>query len=79
LAKAKRWVITTSGDRPLSDIAKELEGAGLKGAEVLKEIGTITGSAEETALRKIRKVRGVEDVSPDAGVDIGPPGEEETW
>ena len=79
MAKARRWVITTSGDRPVREVAKELTRAGLKGAKVLGEIGAITGSADEAVMKKIRGVRGVADVSPDAPIDVGPPDEEETW
>lgn len=79
MAKTKTWIITTGGSRPLADIAKDLAAAGLKSAQVLEAIGSITGSAGEDALAKLRKVRGVVDVSPDTPVDLGPPGSPETW
>ena len=43
----KEWIITTSGDRPLSDVAKELKKHGFKVSNVLDEIGMITGRAED--------------------------------
>lgn len=79
MAKGSRWIITTNAKRPITDIAKDVGAAGLKGVRVLKEVGSITGSADEKVVAKLRKVRGVVDVSPDADVDIGPPGSSDTW
>jgi uncharacterized protein with ACT and thioredoxin-like domain len=79
MAKEKKFIVTTGGDRPIQDIAKELADAGLKGVEVLQEIGSITGSAEEEAVAKLRKVRGIVDISQDVPVDVGPPGSSNTW
>jgi hypothetical protein len=79
MAKNKNWVITTGGNRPIADIAKDLAAAGLKGGQVLETVGSITGSAAEDDLAKLRKVRGVVDVAPDTPVDVGPPGSPETW
>ena len=79
MAKDKKWIITAAGDRPLRDVAKDLAGAGLKRSEVFEEIGSITGWAADNAVPKIRKVRGVMDVSSDAPIDVGPPDSPETW
>ena len=79
MAETKRWTITVSTDRPIRDIAKDLANAGLIGGKILKEIGSITGSAKEESAAKLRKVRGVVDVSPDIPVDVGPPDSPITW
>jgi len=79
MAKGKKVIVTTGGDRPIQDVARDLADAGLKGGQVLEEIGCITGSAEDDEVSKLRKVRGVKDVSPDISVDVGPPGSRETW
>jgi hypothetical protein len=73
------WNITTSGERSIHDIAKELADAGLHDSQILEEIGIITGDAEEAVVAKFRQVRGVVDVSPSAPVDVGPPGSPVTW
>ena len=78
MAKAKSWVITTGG-RPIRDIAKDLADAGLVGGQVLEAVGSITGSADDTVVAKLRKVRGVVDVSPDTPIDVGPPDSPDTW
>jgi hypothetical protein len=75
----KVWLITTTGDRPIGDVAEDLTRAGLVGARILKDIGCITGSAPEKQAAKLRQVRGVGDVSPDQPIDIGPPGSRTTW
>lgn len=79
MAETKPWIITISPDRPMRDIAKDLANAGLIGAKILKEIGSITGSATDKTVIKLRKVRGVVDVSPDMPVDVGPPDSPNTW
>lgn len=69
-----KWIITTDGDRPVTDIARDLERAGMVCDQVLGEIGCILGSAEDSCAEALRAVRGVIDVAPDVGIDIGPPG-----
>ena len=77
--KSKTWIITTGGKRPITDIAKDLAKAGLKRKKVLKEIGSITGAADDKAVKKLRLIPGVVDVSPDSPIDIGPPDSSVTW
>jgi hypothetical protein len=79
MAETKSWIIATSGDRPIQDIAKDLAEAGLRGAQVLEEINVITGKATDKVLGKLRKVRGVADVSSDMPIDVGPPDAPITW
>jgi hypothetical protein len=76
---AKRWIVTTSDDRPLNEITADLKKAGFEVGEVLDAIGSITGTAEDRALSQLRSIRGVVDVSPDTPIDIGPPGSKDTW
>jgi hypothetical protein len=77
--ETKDWVVTTSGDRPLADVAKDLKKSGIKVAQVLHEMNVITGEGGHDAAAKARKVKGVTDVSASVGVDIGPPGSSDTW
>jgi hypothetical protein len=77
--KKKDWVVTTSGDRPLADVAKELTKSGFKVGQVLHEIGLITGEGGEDIAAKLRKVKGVTDVSANVGADVGPPDSSDTW
>ena len=79
MAKEKRWVVTTSGDRALSDVRKKLVDAGFKVDRVLSEIGCITGTAEDDVAKKARNVPGVADVSPEDSINIGPPDAPVTW
>ena len=71
MAKGKKWIVTTSGNRSLKDIKKELTDAGFGVDQVLDDIGVITGTADDA--ERMRKISGVSDVSPDHEVDIGPP------
>ena len=76
---SKRWIVTTSGERPLGDIAKAAKQAGFSVGDVLSEIGCITGSGSDAVAKKLRSIPGVADVSPEDVVDIGPPGAPDTW
>ncbi len=77
--KKKDWVVTTSGDRPLEEVAKELRKSGFKVGEVLHEVGLITGEGGDDVAEKLRKIKGVTDVSANAGADVGPPDSTDTW
>lgn len=79
MAEKKSWIITTSPDRPLDEISKDLADTGFVVKQAFAEIGCITGSASAKTVAKLRKVRGVIDVSPDKPVDIGPPDSPVGW
>ena len=79
MAQSQQWIITTSQDRPVAEIAKELSSAGFAVEQVLDEIGSITGRASKAVAAKLRAIKGVVDVSPSTGIDIGPPGSGDTW
>lgn len=75
----KDWVVSTSGDRPLDEVANELRKSGFKVGEVLHEMGLITGEGGDDVAEKLRKVKGVTDVSANPGADVGPPDSPDTW
>ena len=79
MADKKKWVVTTSAGRPLAEIAKDLTDAGFAVGQTLEEIGIITGSSDESAVEKARRVPGVSDIAPETEIDIGPPGSPDTW
>jgi hypothetical protein len=79
MAKNKTWVITTSGDRPISEVKKDLTKTGFNIGEVLGEIGVITGSANDAVAKKLRAIPGIVDVSPETPISIGPPDAPVTW
>jgi hypothetical protein len=77
--QTKAWVVTTSSDRSLADIAKDLAKAGFAVDQTLDQIGVVTGKSNDAVVRKVRAIRGVTDVSPEPQVDIGPPNSRDTW
>ena len=79
MAKGTGWIITTSSDRPMADIAEDLETAGLTVSQINDQISSISGTGPAGLKSKLQKVKGVVDVSPDAPIDIGPPGSSDTW
>ena len=68
------WIITASGERPVAELVVGLRKAGLVVGTVMADIGVITGRCSKAQAAALRKLPGVADVSPDAPVDIGPPG-----
>ena len=76
---SKAWIVTTSSDRPMTEIANDLKEAGFSIGQVLEEVGSITGEAGDETVAKVRSITGVVDVSPDVPIDIGPPGSPRTW
>jgi hypothetical protein len=74
----KTWVVTTA-NRPIADIAKDLSKAGFTVDQKMDEIGVLTGKADDSAVKKLRAIRGVTDVSPETPIDIGPPNSRNTW
>lgn len=79
MAGTDKWVVSTSGDRPLAEVESELRKNGFAVGDVLGEIGCITGEASADVVQKVRGIRGVADVAPGGEIDIGPPGAPETW
>jgi hypothetical protein len=79
MPKPKRWIVTTSADRPMKAIVKDLEAAGFSIGRINDVIGSISGAASDDAVGKMKTVPGVVDVSPDAPIDIGPPDSKKTW
>jgi hypothetical protein len=69
----KGWIVTTSTDRPIRDIAKDLEKAGFSVGQVNEEISSISGAAADDTARNVRSISGVVDISEDLPIDIGPP------
>jgi hypothetical protein len=61
VAESKRWVITASGDRPINDVASDVEAAGFAIDKVLQKF--ITGSATDTVREAVQAIPGVADVS----------------
>ena len=70
----KPMIVIASGERPLTDVTKDLEAAGFQVGEVLHAIGQVTGTAKPGLQTRLRSIQGVADVS-EAHQDfnIGPP------
>lgn len=79
MADKKRWIVTLSRSRPLSEVQRDLEAAGFKVGDVLEEIGIVTGSCADKEAGRLKTIDGVAAVEPETKVDIGPPGQTDTW
>lgn len=69
--KKESLVITTSGNRSVHEVARDLKDAGFEVEQVLDSINVVTGKGDPD---KLRSVQDVVDVSGDNPIDIGPPG-----
>jgi hypothetical protein len=79
MSETKRWIITLSTNRPLGEVSDEVTKAGFAVEQVLDQIGCITGSGSDDVARRLRKMPGIADVSPDVEIQIPPPDEPITW
>ena len=79
MTQPKRWVVTTSPDHAFDEVARELASRGFTIEQQMDAIGVVVGSAHDDVAEGLKGVKGVTDVSPDAPIDIGPPGSSETW
>lgn len=80
MANNKKWIILTSGDRSLQDIATDLKNTGFAIEYVLDAIGQITGEASDEMKRKAEKIAGVTDIIPSHDdIHLGDPEAPVTW
>lgn len=76
---SSQWIVTTSPERPVAEVASELARTGLSVEQVLDDIGCIIGRGSPALVPRLKAVRGVADVSRGTDIDIGPPGSDKTW
>jgi hypothetical protein len=67
-------VVTVKPDSDLDAVAAQLAQAGLEVREKLAAIGSITGSAQDADLPRLRRVPGVLDVAKSVPIQLDPPG-----
>jgi hypothetical protein len=80
MAESKPWVVTLSGDRPINELASDIEEVGFVIDQVLEATNIITGSSTDSVADAVRAIPGVADVSaPTPDIDIGRPDSPETW
>jgi len=68
-------VVVGSGDRPIQEVAGDLRSAGFEVDQVMDAINQVTGRAAPALKSRLKKIRGVADVSEEhEPFNIGPPG-----
>ena len=76
----KKWIVITSGDRPVNEISADLKKKGFKVEYELDAIGQITGEASEDIKKEAQKIMGVTSISPSGDdINIGNPDSDVTW
>lgn len=71
--KLTDWVVTLSADRSGAEVKQALADAGFEVTEVMEAIGVIAGRASSSLLPKLRRIKGVADISPPPYASVGPP------
>ncbi|QOI99255.1 MAG: hypothetical protein HRU70_01620 [Phycisphaeraceae bacterium] len=77
--KKSGWIVTLSGEVAANVVAQKLADEGFDVKDVLDEIGSVTGSATPDAVKRLRKIKGVADIAPDAPIQLDPPDHGPTW
>ena len=68
-------IVIASGDRPIHEVSRELKAAGFHVGDVLDAIGQVTGHAPPKLKARLKKIRGVSEVTgTHQDFNIGPPG-----
>jgi hypothetical protein len=67
-------IITVHPGADLDSVADQLAKAGLQVQDKLHAVGSITGSAQDQDIPRLRSVPGVADVSPGHTFQLNPPG-----
>jgi predicted TPR repeat methyltransferase len=79
MTEHQRWVVTTTQERPIQDVARDLRDRGFKITETLDMIGCITGTAGADLIKIVRKIEGIADISADTNINLPPADEDLTW
>jgi hypothetical protein len=67
-------VVTVKPGSDLDAISAQLAQAGLQVHEKFAMINSITGSAQETDIARVRGIQGVLDVTKNVPIQLNPPG-----
>jgi len=81
MGESSKLIVMTSGDRCIDEVKKQLTDNGFVVEEVLDELGFITGKVtDKNVVDRLRAIPGVTHISEEPPpINIGPPGESETW
>jgi hypothetical protein len=67
-------VITVKSGHDIHAVAAQLAQAGLQVHDKLEAIGSITGSAPQADIARLKSIPGVADVSESVPIQLNPPG-----
>ncbi|SFN34201.1 hypothetical protein SAMN05216207_101313 [Pseudonocardia ammonioxydans] len=70
----RRLLVSVADGHGIDDVATALDAAGLQVEKVLRGVGVIVGSCDESRRAALAEVAGVGAVEPDREVRLPPPG-----
>ena len=73
MSRSRRWIVTLAEGASAAELRTRLDSAGFEVDQVLDEIGVVTGRGDDAVAAQVREIDGVEDVSPEGEIGIGPP------
>jgi hypothetical protein len=80
MSEIKKWIITLSDNRSVSEVKKALSALGFTVEQVMEEIGCIMGKASTEIAHKAKSIPGVTDVSEEhPPFNVGSPDQQVTW
>lgn len=71
---SRRLLVSVADGHGIDDVATALGAAGLRVEKVLRGVGVIVGSCDESRRAALAEVTGVDAVEPDRQVRLPPPG-----
>jgi hypothetical protein len=67
-------IVTVQPGSDINAVADQLAKAGFQVHDKLEAVGSITGSARDSDVARLRVVRGVADVTESLPIQLNPPG-----
>ena len=75
----RRWILTAEPNGSLDSIRETLVRRGCTIETMFKEIGSMVVSSDSVSKEELAAIKGVQSVEPDSDIDIGRPGDADTW
>lgn len=79
MSDRRRFVVTVEPGCSLPAIADKLRDRGLQIEAVLAEIGCIIILADDRDMSALPDIAGIAAVEKEGDVDVGPPGDSDSW
>lgn len=73
------WLVTIDLDQPIDIVIDQIKATGFRIANVMKEVGCVTGKSDAKTVSALEKIPGVISVSADVEIQLPPLSSDTTW